>query len=332
MIIKHNETHKLNLIDNKFILFHGKNHGLKNEKISELILKSKGSKILKYDEREIIENKEIFFDNVLNGSLFENKKLIIINRPSEKILSIIEILFNKKILDLIFIINANILEKKSKLRTFFEKDKNAISIAFYPDTNETLTKLTQNFFSKLKIPISYENINILVNKCGQDRHYLNNELKKVELFLTHKKKLETSDLIKLVNLTENFSVNELIDTCLSKNKKKTINILNENNFVPEDCILIVRTFINKSKRLLNLLHEYNISKNLNETLSNARPPIFWKEKDIVKLQIKNWTPENVRDLIYSLSILENQIKKGILNPLHLLSDFILDKTFLKTNN
>ena len=133
------------------------------------------------------------------------------------------------------------------------------------------------------------------------------------------------DLIQLTNLTENFSVNELIDVCLSKNKKKTTNILNENNFGAEDCILIIRTFLNKSKRLLNLLNDYKINKDLDKTIMNARPPIFWKDKDVVKQQIKNWTPEKIKEIIYNLNQLETHVKKISFNPLNLVLNFILEK-------
>ena len=332
MIIKNTELNKLNLINNKFVLLHGKNDGLKNEKISELISKNKESEILKYDEKEIIDNKDIFFNNAFNRSLFDKGKLIIINRSSEKILGILEILLTKNTSDLILILNAGILDQKSKLRSFFEKDKTSVSIAFYLDNNETLIKFTQNFFNKIKIPISFENINIIVSKCSGDRSYLKNELKKIALFAKNKKKINTIDLIKLTNLTENFSVNELIDVCLSKNQKKTIDILNENNFATEDCILIIRTFLYKSKRLLDLLNNYKINKDINKTILAAKPAIFWKDKEIVKLQIKNWTPEKIKELIYNLNKLEIQIKKISSNHLFMVSDFILEKSFLKTNN
>jgi len=332
MIFKHYEIGKINLLHNKFILIHGQNDGLKNEKIDELAFKSKKSKVLRYEEKEIIENEEVFFDSILNGSLFDNGKLVIINRSSDKLISILENLISKKFDDTIIIINAHILDKKSKLRFLFEKDKNLISIAFYLDTNETLIKLTQDFFYKIKTPISFENINIIVNRCNGDRGYLKNELQKVELFIRNKKKIDTNDLIKLTNLTENYSINELIDMCLSKNKKKTINILNENNFGPEDNILIIRTFLTKSKRLLNLLNAYKLNNDLNKTISNAKPPIFWKDKEIIKLQIKSWSPENIREVIYNLNNLEVQTKSNSFNPLYAIIDFILDKSSIKINN
>ncbi len=332
MIIKYYELENLKSSNIKFFLMHGKNDGLKNEKISELIFKNKENKVSRYDEKDIIDNKDSFYDNVVNGSLFDSKKFIIINRSSDKLLPFLEELFEKNMVDIIFVINADILEKKSKLRGFFEKDKNSVSIAFYPDTNETLIKLTQNFFNKIKISISSKNINLIVNKCNNDRGYLKTELTKISLFLKNKKKIGTDELIKLINLTENFSINELVDVCLAKNNKKTINILNENNYGNEDCILIIRIFLNKSKRLLNLLEEYKNNNDLNKTISTAKPPIFWKDKDSIKSQIKNWTPEKVKKLIYNLNELEMLIKKVSVNPLNIVLNFILENSSIKTNN
>ena len=332
MIVKYYEISNLKLSNIKFFLMHGKNDGLKNEKISELISKYKEYKVLKYDEKDILDNKDYFYDSVLNASLFDNGKLIIINRSSDKLLLILEELFEKNITDIFFIINADILEKKSKLRVLFEKDKNSASIAFYPDSNETLIKLTQNFFNKIKISISSENINFIVNKCNSDRGNLKSELKKISLFLKNKKKIEYDELIKLINLTENFSINQLIDMCLAKNKKKTVTILNENNFGTEDCILIIRTFLNKSKRLLYLLEEYKNNDDVNKTISSAKPPIFWKDKDLIRKQIISWTPEKIKAQIYNLNELEMLIKKVSVNPLNIVTNFIIENSSIETNN
>ncbi len=332
MIYKYYEINKINLSNIKFFLMHGKNNGLKDEKISELTLKNKNNKILRYDEKDVTENKDTFYDNVLNGSLFDNGKLIIINRSSDKILPILEELFDKNLSDILFIINSDILEKKSKLRICFEKNKNTASVAFYPDTNETLIKLTQNFFNKINISISYENMNFIVSKCNNDRGYLKNELEKIYLFLKNKKKIRTEELVKLINLTEDFSVNELINLCLAKNVKKTVSILNENNFGPEDCILIIRTFLNKSKRLLILLDDYKNNNDINKTISSAKPPIFWKDKDLIKQQIINWTPEKLKEVIYNLNELEILVKQVSINPFNLISNFILEKSTIKTSN
>ena len=329
MIIKYFEINKINLHLNKFILFYGKNEGLKNQAINSL---TKKNQILIYDENEIFDNSNNFIESVLSKSLFESGKTIIIKRATEKILKIIEELKTKNLEDIIIIINANNLEKKSKLRSFFEKDKKYVSVAFYPDNEQTLLKLTYNFLKEKNIPISSSNINLIVNKCNGDRETLINELNKIECFVKKGRKITEENIAKLTNLIENHTVSELIDNCLAKNKKKIINILNENNFANKDCILITRTFLNKSKKILKLSNEFQNNKNIDLTISSARPPIFWKDKEITKKQIYEWTPEKIKQLIYKLSEIELSIKKNINNSINIITDFILDQSSPNTNN
>jgi len=330
MIIKSYELNKINFDQNKLILFYGKNEGLKNDSTNNL-LKNKEN-ISKYEEKEILENTNIFLENVFSKSLFENEKIIIIKRVTDKILKIIEEIEEKKIEDLKIIINADILEKKSKLRLFFEKSKEHVCVAFYPDTNQVLSKLTYNFFNQKKISISPANINLIVNKCNGDRETLFNELDKIEYFSKSGKKITEESIIKLTNLIENHSISDLIDNCLAKNKKKIINILNENNFGNEDCIIITRTFLLKSKKILKLCSEFKSNKNIDLTISSAKPPIFWKDKEITKQQIYKWTPENIKKLIYKLNEIELLIKKNINNSINLITDFILDQSSSNTNS
>ncbi len=330
MIIKSYELNKINFDQNKLILFYGKNEGLKNYSTNNL-LKNKEN-ISKYEEKEILENTNIFLENVFSKSLFENEKIIIIKRVTDKILKIIEEIEEKKIEDLKIIINADILEKKSKLRSFFEKSKEHVCVAFYPDTNQVLSKLTYNFFNQKKISISPANINLIVNKCNGDRETLFNELDKIEYFSKSGKKITEESIIKLTNLIENHSISDLIDNCLAKNKKKIINILNENNFGNEDCIIITRTFLLKSKKILKLCSEFKSNKNIDLTISSAKPPIFWKDKEITKQQIYKWTPENIKKLIYKLNEIELLIKKNINNSINLITDFILDQSSSNTNS
>ena len=328
MILKFYELNKVDLIKNKLILFYGKNEGLKNTAIENLI--NNNDEILYYDEKTILENYESFIESTLNRSLFDKKKLIIIKRASDKILKIINEISLNSIEDLNIIINSGNLDKKSKLRLFFEKDKKNICVAFYPDNEQTLSKIAYNFFNERKIPISQSNINLIVTKCNGDRQNLFNELEKIENYSKSEKKINTEILIKLTNLIENHGVSELIDNCLAKNKKKIIYILNENNFSNEDCVLITRTFLNKSKKILPLTKEYELNKNIDQVLSSAKPPIFWKDKEITKQQIYKWSPESLRALIYKLNELEFLVKKNINNSIYLITDFILDQVTTKT--
>ena len=323
MILKYYEINKINLEYNKFILFYGKNEGLKNDSIKNL-LKDK-NEILYYDEKDILDNPNKFIEATLSKSLFENEKIIIIKRATDKINNIIDQISFKDIEDLIILINADNLEKKSKLRSLFEKNKKFVSVAFYPDNDQTLSKIAHNFFTKNKILISASNINLIVSKCSGDRHNLVNEIEKIESFCKNNKKVTIEDIHKLTNLIENHSVSELIDNCLVKNKKKIIHILNENNFSNDDCILILRTFLNKLKKILSLALEYKINKNIDDVISKAKPPIFWKDKEITKQQIYKWSPENIKNSIFKVSELELLVKKNMNNSMNLTTNFILDE-------
>ena len=330
MIFKSYEINKINQKINHLILFYGKNEGLKNEAL-DILIKNKDN-ISYYEEKEILDNENFFIENILSKSLFEQQKSIIIKRATDKILKIIEILHLKNLEDTTIIINAENLEKKSKLRFFFEKEKNLICVPFYPDNDQTLSRLAYNFLKDKKILISPSNINLIVNKCSGDREALLNELQKIESFSKNGKKINSENISKLINLNENHSISELIDNCLAKNRKKIISILNENNFSNEDCIMIVRSFIIKAKKLLVLSTTFEINKNINLTISSAKPPIFWKEKEITKQQIYKWKSKNIKKLIYSLSDIELQIKKNINNSINLITDFILSKSSTETNN
>jgi len=330
MIVKSYDIKKLNLKTFSLFLFYGKNQGLKNDAL-DILIKDK-NKISSYDEKEILDNEDNFIENILSKSLFEQEKFIVIKRATDKILRIIDTLHLKNIEDTTIILNGDNLEKKSKLRSFFEKDKKLVCVAFYPDNDQTLSKLAYNFLRDKKITISPSNINLIVNKCSGDREILINELKKVESFTKNGKKITSEAISKLINLSENHNISELIDSCLAQNKKKTISILNENNFSNEDCIMIIRSFIMKAKKLLNLSKTFETNKNIDLTISSAKPPIFWKEKEITKQQIYKWKPKNIKKLIYTLSETELLIKKNINNSINLITDFILLQSSSATNN
>ena len=330
MILKSYEIKKINKNNNPLILFYGKNEGLKNEAFDTLI-KDKNN-ILNYEEKEILDNENNFIENIQSKSLFEQTKLIVVKRVTDKILKIIDILRLKNLEDTTIILNSDNLEKKSKLRSLFEKEKELICVAFYPDNEQTLSKLAYNFLRDKKISISSSNINLIVNKCSGDREKLINELEKIENFSKNGKKINSENISKLINLSENHSISELIDNCLAKNKKKIISILNENNFSNEDCIMITRSFLIKAKKLLTLSILFESNKNIDLTISSAKPPIFWKEKEITKQQIYKWKPKNIKKLIYALSETELQIKKNINNSINLITDFILSQSSSEANS
>ena len=323
MIIKSFELNKINLKKNNIFLLYGENEGLKNDIIKNYFYNKFSNNIYRYEEKEILNNQELFFNNIFSKSFFDDKKLIIISRTSDKILNIIKIILEKNIEDIKIIINSGILDKRSKIRTFFEKNKYTICMPLYADNNQTLSSITNNFFKEKKIPISQEIINLIVNRSRGDRQNLNNELIKIENYVLNKKKVDINEILKLTNLAENYDISELTDNCLAKNPSKTINILNENNYATEDCILIIRTLLIKAKRIFKIQTEINNNKKIDEIISTYKPSIFWKDKDIVKKQIRSWSLKNIENLIYKINEIELLIKANSTNSISILSDFII---------
>ena len=323
MIIKSYEIKKLEKNDVNFILLYGDNEGFKQKIIDEFFIKSFDGEIQKYEEDEIFLNYNDFISNLLNKSFFSDRKILIFSRTSEKILKFIEEIIEKKINDIKIIINSKTLDKKSKLRSFFEKQANCACIPFYEDDEKTLYQIANNFFNGNKISISREMMNLIVERCRGDRQNLYNELEKISSLLFSKKKIGIDDLIKLTNLAENYSISELSDNCLAKNIGKVNRILNENKFSNDECILILRTLLFKTKRLLELSKNNINNRNVDQTISSFRPPIFWKDKQIVKNQIISWKINDIENLIVKIKDTEIEVKKHASNSLHLVFDFIL---------
>ena len=324
MIIKAYEYQKVKNSKNNFYLFYGENEGYKKQVIKDIFFDNYKENIHRFDEGEILNNFESFISSQINKSFFDETKLILISRVSEKVIKLINELLDRNISDITIVLNAGTLEKKSKLRSLFEKDKKLICIPFYKDDNRTLIQLANNFFRNNKIPISQEIINLIVERSSGDRINLNNELNKISLFLLNKEKININDVIKLTNLAENYSISELADNCLSKNTKKINKIFNENIFSVDDCILIIRTLLFKSKRLLEIKKTYNLNKNIEQIISNYKPPIFWKDKEVVKNQASKWSLNDAQKLIYKINDIELMVKKNYNNSLNIVSDFILN--------
>ena len=325
-------SYKINLKQHKFILFYGLNEGYKNEILNKIISQNKNKSVSRYDEKYILENLELILNDIFSKSFFDNEKIIIIKQASDKILNFIDQLSTKELEDINIFIISNKLDKKSKLRKIFETNKEFICSPFYEDTKEILANLAISYLKEKKISLSREDINLIVNRVNGDRINLINELKKVELFSSSGKKITTSEIAKLTNLTENHTISELIDATLLQNLKKTQRIINENNFISEDMILIIRSFLNKFKKMLVLLNKYIKNKDLNQTILEAKPPIFWKDKQIIKDQLQMWKINQIKKFIYELSELEISVKKNPLISLQLVNDYIFKINLIKTNN
>ena len=331
MIVKFFDLKK-NLKNNiNFYLLYGLNSGLIEETINNILKPGLSINIFNYEENELLSNIDEFQDGIFTKSFFDKDKLIIINRATDKILHVIEEIIDKDIKDLKIIIKSGVLEKKSKLRRFFETNKSVVIIPFYEDNSQSLASIAQKFFKENKIGISSQNINYVAERAKGNRINLKNELEKIQNYSLGKNSIEFNEITKLTNLSENYDVTELVNQCIAKNKKKTLHILNENNSVLEDSIIILKTFLYKLKRLKKLKDELQIQDNIDNAVSSFKPPIFWKEKDLVKQQLKVWTLTQIKSLIIQVSDLELLIKKNSEQSSRIMNNFIFENLERSSN-
>ncbi len=331
MIIKSHELKKKIKENINIFLFYGPNSELINEIIDDDIKTLFSQNIYNYDEGEILSNIDNFKISLFNQSFFEKKKLIIINRVTDKILELIKDINEKKNSDIKIVLKSGILEKKSKLRNYFEKTTDLIITAFYEDNHQTLLFIAQKFCKENNIKISIQNLNYVLEKAKLSRLYLKNELNKIKSLSRSKSLIEFDELLKIISSSENYKISELTDNCLAKNKNKTINILNENVSSIEDNILILKSFLYKLKRLEKLKKEIEVKKNTDQVISSFKPPIFWKDKDIVKKQLHALTIKEIKLIIKKVNHLELLIKKNSNLSNEITNNFIFE-TVTRPNN
>ena len=324
MISKYYEINKFKKKIN-FFLFYGENEGQKIDVIQSNFNEFTKENTFKYSEKEVIENNKLLFENIFSKSFFENEKLILISNVTDKIFDLIGKVIYDNVSDVVIILLAKRLDKKSKIRNLFEKEKITLIVPFYEDTLQTLNSIAKKILSENKINLAQENLNLIIERAQGDRINLKNELQKIVLLSKGEKKIDLNDIFKLTNLSENYGANELVDNCLSKNKKRTLNILNENIPSSEDNILILRTFLNKLKRLRKLRLSLRKSNNVDQTINAFKPPIFWKDKNIIKQQIKIWELNDLENFIVDLNNTESLIKKNPQISNQVINDMILDK-------
>ena len=244
---------------------------------------------------------------------------------------IIKELTNKKIYNKKIIFISQLLEKRSKIRQLFETEEELVCVAFYQDNISSLYKIAYNFFKTNNISISSENINLILEKCSGDRKNLQNEMNKILNFSFKKNKITKEEILKLVSSQEGENYFELIDLCLAMNHFKVINIINNNSFNKNDAIILIRSFLSRLKRLVELKKIQNKKGNIKETIDFFKPSIFWKDKEIVQKQMEFWTLERIYILIEDLNTLELKFKRNYALSNNLIFDLIIN-TSKNTNS
>jgi len=296
----------INLIDKNLFLFFGENIGLKNEFKNKIQLSSKDVPIIKYVQEEIIKNEESFFDEILNISLFEKEKFYFIEQSNDKILEIIKKI-ELKIQDSKIFLFADVLEKKSKLRNYFEKSKNIGAVPCYVDNEMSIKKIIMETLKGFK-GLSSQNVNMIINNCNLDRLKLNNELNKIKtLFID--KNIESNKLEALMNpkLNDNFYL--IKDEALKGNKIKTNEMLGNTIFDDEKNILYLSAI---NQRLNKLQETFELVKltNLETAINTLKPPIFWKDKPSFIEQSKKWNSDKIKKVLNKTYDLEIKIKSS----------------------
>ena len=311
----------ISLINENLILFYGENLGLKDEFKKIVKLNNENIEIINFNQEEILKKPDIFYNEILNISLFEKRKIYFINNANDKILEIIKDIEPKIDAQKLYIFS-EILDKRSKLRGFFEKGKNCALIACYADNEATIKKIILNKLNKFS-DLSTQNINSILEKSGLDRVKLNNELEKIITFFTDLK-IENKKLELLLDKRENNDFNLLKDEAFNGNKIKTNKLLSDTIIENEKNVLYL-SIINQKLNKLADIFELSKTHNFESAISMIKPPIFWKDKPAFINQIKKWNKTKVKQILQKTYDLEIDIKSNpIINKNILMKKLIID--------
>lgn len=316
----------IDLLKNNLILLYGENLGLKND--LRIIIKEKfrNSKILKYTQEDVLKNYNTFVNEIRNISLFDNQKIFFVDHANDKILNLIEEI-QPYVNDIKIFLFGEILEKKSKLRFFFEKSKNTDAVACYKDSEINLKKIISIKLNGYK-GVTTQLINMLVDNCSMDRIKLNNELDKIATLF--------SDKVIKINLLENL-LNEKIDedfdsikdSALNGNKIITNKLLSSTMFEPEKNIYYLNTINQRLNKLREVALSSNDKKDTAEIINNLRPPIFWKDKPNFIMQTKKWNENKLNKALKKTYEIEIKMKSSSdINNNVLMRKLLIDVCYL----
>ncbi len=316
MIIKSYEIQKnpSNFLKYNLFLLYGENNGLKKgiKKLIKIVLNKKdtNAELLSFYENDIIDNEESFYNSIYSGSLFGDKKIITINGGTDKIIKQVENIIERFPKNVFLIIVTDILEKKSKLRSLFETNATTLCIPCYLDTDRDLKTIAETELKKNNITISRESINLLIDKANYDRNNLKNEIEKIKSFALNKKNVETNEIRSIINFSGSYKSDSLINECLCGNILQYKKILSELYIDTMNYIFLLRILGNKIQRLLNMKELEDNCSSLDNLLNTSKPPIFWKEKPLVRKQLIIWNINDLKTVINEINNTELLCKKN----------------------
>ena len=294
----------INNIDKNLILFYGENLGLKNEFKKQIRLNEKKAEIIIFLQENILKDENGFYNEIMNISLFEQKKIYFIENVNDKILQIIQKI-EDNINDQKIFLFGDLLDKRSKIRSYFEKSDHAGAVACYADNEISIRKIILNKLKDFK-GLSTQNVNIILENCYLDRVRLNNELSKIFTYFTDKElKYEKLEILLDVRTNDNF--NSLKDEALNGNRVQTNKLLSDTRIDSEKNIFYLNLI---NMRLNKLADTFELSKqtNLENAINMLRPPIFWKDKPAVLTQARKWDANKIKTILNKTYNLEIDIK------------------------
>jgi len=316
MIIKSYQVqnNKSNFLKCNFFLFYGENLGLKKDirKIVKAEINQKNNNVenLFLYENEILDNEENFYNLIYGGSLFSEKKIITIYNATDKISEKINDIYEKYPENTYIIIFSEILEKKSKLRIFFEKNKKAICIPCYLDNEKDLAAIARLELKKYNIILSQEIINLLIEKSNSDRNNLRNEINKIYSYSLGKKKIDLDVIKSLINFSGDYKSDILINECLCGNIEQYKKIISELYSNTINQIFLFRILSNKIQRLIRMKEETDKLNSIDNVINNTKPAIFWMEKPLIKKQLSIWSQGDLKKTINEINNTELLCKKN----------------------
>ena len=314
----------ISIIDQYFaVLFYGENIGLKDDFKKFIKYHKKDCEQISLHQNDILKNPGLLEEQVLNNSLFNQKKIIIINDFSEKLKSQIIEITEKNQKDVkIFLFSEN-LDRKSVSRSHFEKEKNLAIIPCYQDNEKTLSIYLQN---KLKgyQGLTQDLINMLIKNSGMDRKVLSQEADKIKgLFLN--KKIGHDKVHQLINSAYNIDFDQLRDSCFEANKAELNKNLGHISFNTEKAYFYLSSLNNRIQKLSDLNKLMNEKNDVDSAMDSLKPRIFWKDKPNFKKQLKIWNLKKLEEARNKILHTEIIVK----TKLGSLSDILIKKLLIE---
>ena len=296
------------LKDYRATLIYGQNAGIKDDIKEAIKGLNKNSEIITFFENDILKNNSLY-ENIFNQSLFSEKKVILIQEASDKIFNLITECLEKESNNVQIYIFSESLEKKSKLRSWFEKDPKSAIFPCYEDNDRTLISYV-NKELKGYSGLSGEITNLIISNSNMDRKIIKSELVKIKFFFIEKK-INMKEIIEVLNIKSDSGFDQIRDKALSGEKEKINKLLSETEILNEEAFFYLNILNYRINRLKTLFEKsQNNVNNFEQALESLRPTVFWKDKPIILQQLRKWSQKKVEEIITKIAKTEALMKKN----------------------